>query len=183
MIPGVDNLAAYKAPANIIANTTATVSLQLKSTHTLILVSNIKLQSNNWFEMRIGNGPWKSYEASAVQLDATKCSIAFIQNQERLSMFFPASKGTHGWDEVVGFGTAAFNYWPNGAATAYEANYTKDLGLFDSDGSVEITQYGAVGGFVEGTFTIDPAGYYNVSDSHQIGTYKIEGRFKLKRFQ
>jgi len=181
LIPTTTNEAVYKAPASILSFYTATVSLQLKSAHTLILVSNIRLSPNNSFEMRVNNGAWKSYDAAAFRLDAGKAGISFISGVERLSMFFPDAKGTYEWDGVYGNQTTGFNYWPNGTGTAYESNYEKGLGLYDSGGSINITSFGDVGQYITGSFSIQPAGYYSTADGHQIGAYPIEARFRLKR--
>lgn len=181
LIPTTANEAVYKAPASIVAYYTAAVSLQLKSAHTLLLVSNIQLVPAGTFEMRINGGAWKAYSAAAFQLEPGKAGISFISDNERLSMFFPNAKGTYEWDGVYGNHTTGFNYWPNGTATVYESTYEKNVGIYESGGSVRITEYGDVGQYIAGSFTLEPSGYYSATTGKQLGTYNIEARFRLKR--
>lgn len=181
LIPTTTNQAAYKAPANLPLNTSATVSLTLKSSHTLILVSNIQLVSDNSFELRINNGNWKPLEAGLVQLKPGKFSIATTGvNTSTLSMFFPSGKGNFIWgegadNEVV----SGFNYFPSGTDPVYMCKYYDDQGLHTSGGSVIITESGNAGEFVTGSFSITPCGLF--SDGLQKSTATVEGRFRLRR--
>lgn len=184
LIPTTSNEAVYKAPASITIDKTATVTLQLKSQHTLILVSDINLKSNNSFEMRINGGAWKSYNAVGYVQMPGQAAVAFNTDNIRFSMYFPASVGSHAWDNLSGNYTSAFNYWPSGTTTVYQGSYyDSNNDLRDSGGSVTITEFGKVGEYITGTFSAQPAGYYSTSTGKQIGTATIEARFHLKRAQ
>ena len=180
LIAGNDNFASYKAPANIPVSYSATVSLQLNSTHTIILVSNIQLLSKDNFEWRFNGGDWQKEDAKLVSLGADKLAIAFVEGERRMSMFWPVGVNFFAWGDDDS--NTGFNYFPNGAATAYMSSFDIDNVSHPSGGGITITQMGKVGEYVAGSFSIEPSGYYSSTDGKEITMATIEGRFKLKRY-
>jgi hypothetical protein len=66
-------------------------------------------------------------------------------------------------------------------APHYNNDYdTETESLIPSGGGVSITEFGAKGEYVIGTFTLNPVGLR--AGGAYLGSYKIEGRFRLKRF-
>jgi hypothetical protein len=184
LIPATANQAAYKAPAQVTGSVTVTVSLRLKSKHTLVLYSNITLISDNTFIFRINNGPYKSLPVGLVQLTPGKLSIATTggESKEKWAMFFPQAKGTFawGWDQN-GNTISGLNYFPTGAVPypCYTAQYTDADGLHDSGGGVTIDELGGVGEVVSGSFSLEPAGYDISPDKKSTAT--ITGKFRIRR--
>jgi hypothetical protein len=183
LIPTTGNQAVYKAPPKIPFNTTATVSCQLKSAHTLILVSNVVLLSDNTFELRINGGPWRQIEVALTQLQPGQLSIATpgVGNDVTLTMFFPQRKGTSPWgDDASGNVVSGFFYAPSGGSDPHYSGFYEDLdGNHYSGGNMNISVLGGIGEFTTGTFTLNPSGYY--LGGKQKTTDVIEGRYKLKR--
>jgi hypothetical protein len=184
----IEHEALYVAPHGIAVNYTVPVTCELKSaTHKYLLVANIDLRSKDLFEISINGGEWQRLGCKLVVSDGrVHISNSLSEEEENVVvMGWPADgKMKYVWHDNDPQKDALFTYWPNGggaAKPAYNNTYDTDIETnIPSGGGVTLTEFGAKGEYVIGTFVLNPVGLRR--GGTYLGSHKIEGRFKLKRF-
>ena len=137
-------------------------------------------------QIRINNGEWITLPGSAQRL-----------SQNQYTLHTGSCKDSHvsiSWKGIEPTGYYRWNFISSGPAngnlfqsrlngnTDYHSFYLHGKIAADSPGSVVIKEFGEVGGYVSGTFTLDKASQVNtVAPDVSARTVKIEGRFKVKR--
>lgn len=168
------NSVEYKAPASVPSATTATVVAELngKDNGKYLLLSTIKLSSENWIELSLSG-------AAAVRFPATPVTrmgdTYLLSNPEDegggyFLLMWTGGVGTHGFDLLNK------NTWTyNAPSVSYASVYLPDRGspLKPSGGGTTITRLD--GTWVEGSFDVTQAGYNNY-----LSITTAKGKFKAK---
>ncbi len=178
------SFATYKAPATLPAKNPVTVSVRLdfKKRGILIMLKTITIINDDGFiEVRTAGGGWKRLAASgATKFTENTFSVADADGDSEGAYVFVrwvGGVGTHAYkNPYVNEGTHA-HYQVTGVTT-YICSYVSGDRLLASGGGVTITDMGQKGGFIKGTFVIDPAGY----GDNLMQTTTVEGRFEVRRY-
>lgn len=176
--------ATYKAPGTIPSTNPVTVSVRLdfKKRGILIILKTITITNDDgWIEIRTGGGGWKKFAASgATKFSENTYGVAEADGDNDGGYVFVrwvGEVGTHAYKSpYVNEGTHA-HYEVTGVTT-YMCSYIAGDKFLASGGGVTITDMGQKGGFIKGTFRIDPAGYGD--DLKQTTT--VEGKFEVRRY-
>lgn len=178
------SLANYKAPASVPQRNPVAVSvrLDLKQRGLFLLIGNITIQNDDGeIEVRVAGGPWVKHVASgATKFGENYYGISDSDGDETGRYIFvrwTGGVGTHGFKDPLAVDGTHAHYQITGVTT-YNCFYVLPDKLMTSGGGVTITSMGEPGGFIEGTFIINPAGY----GDQLLQTTLVEGRFRVKRY-
>lgn len=181
------NEALYIAPPVIEAPTVVAVNCELvsKNNHKYLLVCNVELRSNDVFEIRVNGGAWQRLNCK-LMVGGGRVSISnsLAESEGMLTMGWPSSgQLQYVWQGDDDDNAAFFGYFPQpgNVSVFYNNDYDSETELhIPSPGGVTLTKFGAPGDYVEGTFLLNPVAQRRPNNQYE--NQKIEGRFRLKRF-
>lgn len=174
--------AEYTAPAKIPARNPAVISVRIKNDSKAIglLISRVFVAPEG-VSLKINGGEWVTMPMGMIQSAAGVYSIM----ADKLESAYPFVHiiwrdpvlGEKNWkiDESIKFG-----YKPN-LESEYNHFYISGDVAVPSPGSLNITQYGKVGEYVLGTFTINKSGLISTNSTPKVAS--IEGVIKIKRLK
>ncbi|GAB4029758.1 hypothetical protein [Spirosoma gilvum] len=174
------NRATYNAPDEIPNTNPAAISVNLNLSFTLngVLFNDIRFISNVYvikegISVRIGNSGWQSF-TGGVNFASSQNIMEGKNGTDYLVVSWPGeATGTYRWskDEQVSFRMT------NGKRL-YSSLYGKAPSV--SGGKLQVA--GSDGQWIYGTFTLQPAGWYDLSQtSTPIGTADVQGVFRIKK--
>ncbi|MCF3110926.1 hypothetical protein LL912_19225 [Niabella sp. CC-SYL272] len=167
----------YQAPQSVNGTATATVTLELNApvTGKFMLLSTLKISSDEWIELSIGGGAVTRFPGMAIKAG----NSYMLSNEEDegggyFLLTWPGGVGSYTWD-LEAQGTHFHFQTPQ---TTYMSRYIDDKNspLKPSGGNVTITKL--ANGRVEGSFTVTNAGY----GPTLMQKTSAQGRFKTKVF-
>jgi len=173
--------ATYTAPATVPTSqnpVTITANIDLGVKGTYLVITTIRITGEGEILVRVNGGAWKTYDPSpSVRFTDGYYSIANGDGgDEHIFLRWPGGKGFFPYrqpTEVVG----THAQYQIGTTVAYTCSYIQDNELKASPGGITITELGQKGGYFEGTFVVEKAGYGEMLKQ----TAKLEGKFRVKR--
>ncbi|MBO9591527.1 MAG: hypothetical protein J7599_01375 [Niabella sp.] len=171
------NAVEYQAPQSVNGSATATITVELNApvTGKFMLLSTLKISSDEWVELSIGGGAVTRFPGTAIKAG----TIYMLSNEEDegggyFLLTWPGEVGSYAWD-LENQGTHFHFQTPQ---TTYMSKYIEDSKspLKPSGGNVTITKL--ANGRVEGNFTVTNAGY----GPTLMQKTSAQGRFKTKVF-
>lgn len=178
IIKAETNSLTYQAPTTTNGNTTATVSLKLKTPRagTYLLLSNLHITGNGWIELSISGGGMVKFPASSAAKSGNQYLLSNPENEGGgyFLLRWNGGVGTYGYS--VSNGGNHFHFQT--AKTTYMSRYLDEIvkDIVPSGGQISITKIEK--GWVEGTFNVTNAGYGPILTS----TTTANGRFRARIF-
>lgn len=171
------SMATYKAPNEIPRTNPNAVSVKIKSGGKAvgILVSNIYVLREG-VSVSIDAGPFKTYTSVGANLSSSISMIDAGTPDDNVKLIWQGTKpGSFGWTlSTVSFINSTYN---SQIHSLYGTN--PDI----SGGSLNVNEVMDVGGWVLGTFTVDPAGKFEITTPPKLSTVNVRGVFMVKRLR
>jgi hypothetical protein len=171
------NTAKYSAPNRIPANNPIRVEVSIKSKGKAVglLIARIYVAPEG-ISLQIDGGDWETYRGWA-SLTGTKNVISGQKGNWGLILGWTGkTEGQYAWT----MGTAVSFVLEDGHGFRHYQN-RYGLGPDLSGGFLTIDDDGSeTGGYVVGTFNLEPAGWYQTDPFNPTGTARIRGFFRVK---
>ncbi len=168
--------ANYKAPAST-PNPSAvaiTAEIDLGQTGKFLVVGHVSI-SGSFIEFQLGGAPLIKIPASPVVRFGSDYLLSNPDNEGGgyLLLRWPGGKGIHGYTMA---NTGGHFHWLDG--TDYVNYYLDDDKVVISAGSINVTSMGEADGWVEGTFSVEPAGS---GHPFPVRSVSVTGRFRARK--
>lgn len=185
-VEGAGAKGTYRAPAQQagVANAVVTASLNDPQA-TLMLLSQITIMGEG-IMYRIGGGEWQELPGHAVKGNSN-FNLAGVEGDRFMAIEWPGGAGNFSWlhnpDTEKGEKAIAFIYRDENG-TQYKSNYFEDDIYYDSGGSFVVDNWGDVGTYITGSFSISRSAYFvGTDDQDEAGRTTVEGVFRVRRIR